>query len=442
MDTAELSPRALQDAGAPRWSAASRVALRFCFVYFGLFCLGTQILGGLLPIPSVDIPDPSVLFPPLRKIVFWVAAHLFHARLPLVYTNSGSGDKTFDWVLAFCFLVVAAAAAAVWSVVDRKRENYATLYKWFRVFLRFALASELLAYGMAKVIPLQMPFPYLAKLVEPFGNFSPMGVLWASIGASPAYEIFAGCAETLAGMLLIFPRTTMLGALVCAADMTQVFMLNMTYDVPVKLFSLHLLVMAAFLLAPDAQRLVDFFFRERAAAPPRRLALFRSRRANRIALVVQIVYGICLLAGNAYEARMNWHVYGGGSPKSALYGIWDVKKLAVDGVERSPLLTDYERWRRAIFDSPERVTLQRMDDSLARYTAAIDSKNKTMTLAKNGDANWKSEFTFVRPAENQLVLDGKMDGHRVHMEMQLVDRGQFLLVNRGFHWMQEYPLNR
>ena len=66
--------------------------------------------------------------------------------------------------------MVAAAAAAVWSVVDRKRENYATLYKWFRVFLRFALASELLAYGMAKVIPLQMPFPYLPKLVEPFAS--------------------------------------------------------------------------------------------------------------------------------------------------------------------------------------------------------------------------------------------------------------------------------
>ena len=442
MDTAELNPGALQEAVAPRWSVASRVAFRFCFVYFGLFCVGTQILGELLPIPSVDIPDPSVMFPPLRWIVFWVAAHFFHAKLPLVYTNSGSGDKTFDWVLAFCCLMVAAVAAAVWSAVDRKRENYATLYKWFRVFLRFALASELLAYGMAKVIPLQMPFPYLARLVEPFGNFSPMGVLWASIGASPAYEIFAGCAETLAGVLLIFPRTTMLGALVCAADMTQVFMLNMTYDVPVKLFSFHLLLMAMFLLAPDSRRLADFFFRERTVAAAKPTPLFHARRGNRIALVVQIAYGICLLAGNAYEARANWYVYGGGSPKSALYGIWDLKKLAVDGVERSPLLTDYDRWRRAIFDSPERMSLQRMDDSLARYNATINSQDKTITLAKNGDANWKGEFTYERPAENQLVLDGKMDGHKVHMEMQLVDRGQFLLVSRGFHWVQEYPLNR
>ena len=32
----------------PRWSLGLRVAFRFCFVYFGLFCLTTQIFGGLL----------------------------------------------------------------------------------------------------------------------------------------------------------------------------------------------------------------------------------------------------------------------------------------------------------------------------------------------------------------------------------------------------------
>src|SRR6202007_2547520 len=121
---------------------------------------------------------------------------------------------------------------AVWSLLDRRRENYAALYKWFRLFVRFALASEMFLYGFDKLIPLQMPFPFLTKLLEPYGNFSPMASLWYSIGASPSYEIFAGSAEVLGGLLLLLPRTTTFGALVCLADMTQVFMLNMTYDVP------------------------------------------------------------------------------------------------------------------------------------------------------------------------------------------------------------------
>ena len=35
-----------------------------------------------------------------------------------------------------------------------------------------------------------------------------------------------------------------------------------------------------------------------------------------------------------------------------------------------------------------------------------------------------------------------MDGHQVHLELQLVDRNKFLLVRRGFHWIQEFPMNR
>src|SRR5580704_6882018 len=183
----------------PRWSLGLRVAFRFCFVYFGLYCLCTQIVGGLISIPKMEAIDPSGLWP-IKQVTFWTAAHIFHAQLPLVYTGSGSGDKTFDWVLAFCLLVFAVLVTAIWSILDRKRENYVTLNKWFRLFIRFALASEMFLYGLDKVIPLQMPFPFLTKLIEPFGDFSPMGVLWYSVGAAPAYETFAGSAEMLGGV--------------------------------------------------------------------------------------------------------------------------------------------------------------------------------------------------------------------------------------------------
>jgi hypothetical protein len=423
------------------WSLARRVAFRFCFVYLGLYCFGTQIFGGLFLIPKVDVPDPGSLWP-MRQITFWTAAHLFHAKLPLIYKGSGSGDKTFDWVFAFCLLVIAALATAIWSALDRRRENYLTLYKWFRLFIRFALASEMILYGMDKVIPLQMPFPYLTRLLEPFHDFSPMGVLWSSIGASRAYEIFVGCAETLGGILLIFPRTTMLGALVCLADMTQVFMLNMTYDVPVKLHSFHMLLMAVFLLAPESQGLADFFFRNRTAAPSTQPQLFSTLRANRIALGAQIMLGIWLLGTDAYGSWTNRATGGDGRPKPPLYGIWNVDELSIDGQLRSPLLIDYGRWRRAFFDLGNRMAFQRMDESFVRYSAAIDANRGTIALTKDGDKNWKSQFTFQRVSSDRLVLDGNMDSHKIHMQLQLVDRDKFLLVNRGFHWIQEYPFNR
>jgi len=410
-------------------------------VYFGLYCLTTQILGSLFTNPEVDVPDPSTLWP-MRQIIFWTAAHIFRVAHPLVYSGSGSGDKTFDWVAAFCLLILAILATFIWSLLDRRRENYATLYKWFRAFIRFALASQMFAYGLAKAVPLQMPFPYLYKLVEPYGNFSPMGVLWSSVGASPAYEIFAGSAEMVAGILLIFPRMTTLGALVCLIDSAYIFTLNMTYDVPVKLFAFHMILMSLFLLAPEFSRLADFFLSNRAAAPSTQPPLFRTRRANRIALAVQIVVGIWLIGINAYGSWTGWHTDGGGRTKSELYGIWNVEQLSIDGQIRSPLLNDYDRWHRVIFDFPDRVTFQRMDDTYAGYGASINVNDKTLALTKGDEKNRKGDFHFQRPAQDQLTLDGNMDGHTVHMRLQLVDRNKFLLVNRGFHWIQEYPYNR
>lgn len=402
----------------------TRIAFRFVFLYFTLFCLSNQIAETLLRIPSL-----GELWP-LRPLVFWTASTLFGAKLPHVYTGSGSGDKTFDWVLCFCLLVIAVLGTAVWSVIDRRREDYAGLYKWFRVFLRFALASQMVSYGMAKVAPLQMPFPNLTRLLEPYRDFSPMGVLWASIGASPSYEMFAGVAELVGGLLLFVPATAMLGALVSLLDMVQVFMLNMTYDVPVKLFSFHLLLMSLVLLAPDLRRLAAFLLTRTEAA------LFANRRDNVAALVVQIVIGVALVGFQTYGAWTGWDLYGPGAVKSPLYGIWDIEEMKFDGVVRPPLVTDLERWRRAAFETPERMAFQKMDETFTRFQTKTDAGKGTLELIKGGS------LQFVRPAEDRLEMKGTVNGRSVEMRMKRMDRSQFLLVSRGFHWVQEYPFNR
>jgi uncharacterized membrane protein YphA (DoxX/SURF4 family) len=429
------------DLRVQRWSHAYRAVFRFCFVYFGIYCFSTQIVTSLVPLPSTDIPDLSTFWP-LRPIVLWTAAHIFHNGKAPAYADTGSGDRTFDWVLVFCLLVIAALASGVWSVLERKRENYVTLHKWFRLAIRFLLAGQMISYGLAKAIPLQMPFPSLTRLLENFGDFSPMGVLWSSIGASQVYEIFAGCAELLGGILLMIPRTTTLGALICLADMIQVFVLNMTYDVPVKLLSFHLILLSVLLLAPDLDRLVNFFVLNRATEPSKQVSLFAGRRANRIAFAAQILLGIWLLGMNAYGSRVNWSVYGGGHPESPLYGIWDVDQQLIDGQPRSPLLNDYGRWRRVVFDFPTRMTFQRMDDTFVRRGVSINVTDKTLLLTDSADKDWKANFTFEREAPDQLILDGNMDGQRTHLRLKLVDRNKFLLINRGFHWISEVPFNR
>lgn len=166
---------------------------------------------------------------------------------------TGSGDTTFDHVKLLMTAVLALAGALVWTLADRRRRRYEVAPRWLETGCRYYLALTLLSYGLFKVVPVQFPPPSLT--------------LWTFMGASMAYTVFAGLGEVVGAVLLLFRRTRLLGALVSAAVLTNVVVLNFTYDVPVKLFSAHLLAMAVALIALDARRLVAFFVRN-APAPP------------------------------------------------------------------------------------------------------------------------------------------------------------------------------
>jgi hypothetical protein len=146
----QTGPRQAIENGLSRpWSVGRRVAFRFFSIYFVLYSLTTQIGPSLLPIPKVEIPSLGDVRP-VTTLVTWTAAHVFSVRRALVYM-SGSGDKTFDWVLAFCILTVAIGGTIAWTVLDRRRLEYWRLYSWVRLFLRFCLSGQMILYGLARL---------------------------------------------------------------------------------------------------------------------------------------------------------------------------------------------------------------------------------------------------------------------------------------------------
>jgi hypothetical protein len=420
------------------WKPATKIAFRFAFGLFGLF---------IFPFPLSYIPYVSKIFGPYEKlwdkVIPWVGKHILRIGYDILRVPTGSGDTTWGWVQAFCILALAVIATIVWSILDRKRPNYTKLYQWSAIVLRYSLAAAMFGYGLDKVFPLQMPSPRLSKLIEPYGDSSPMGILWTFIGASKGYEIFTGAVETIAGLLLIVPRTAMLGAMLSAAAMFQVWMLNMCYDVPVKLYSFQLLLQGIFLMAPLLPRLADLLIFQRPAQPRPPQPLFDRAWANRTALAVQILFGLFLFGSSAYTNYGYTKMpFGYLAEKPPLYGIWDMNDLTIDGQAKPPLVTDGPRWRRMIFQTAKFVTVQPMDGPMESISLDIDTNNKTMALTKPKDTNWKADLTYQQPSREELVVDGELDGHKVHAILARYDESKFLLTSRGFHWVQEFPFNR
>jgi hypothetical protein len=419
--------------GGPTWRPVKKLLFLFAFVYLVLYNFPSPLY--YLHIDQVD----AWYFQMWRPLVPWVAKHVFN----VIITVHGGGDSIFAYVQLFCFLVISIAAALIWTLLDRKRRNYARLYEWLRVYIRFVLAVTMIEYGAWKVFPSQFLAPTTDRLMQPIGDSSPMQLLWTFMGASVAYNVFAGLAEMAGGLLLTLRRTTLLGALVCIGVMSNVVMLNVGYDVTVKQFSAHLLLMAVFLAAHDSRRLVNLLVLNRPAEPEEVRPLFRRKWLARTAAAFAAVFILYETGTLLYGSYRDLVDYGSeGASRLPLYGMWTVEEMVVDGKVRPPLVTDEKRWRRMFFNTPGRLTLQLMSDSQERYNLAHDEKKRTLALSKRGHPNWKATLVYRQPRPDVLFVEGPFDGRQVRARLRLTEPPEFLLVTRGFHWINERPFNR
>lgn len=416
---------------------ASRFPLRFGVLYFGLYALATQLAGGVLLLPGAALPPLGHVWP-MREATLWLATNVAGLNPPLVYTGN-SGDTAFHWVQLAWIVVVAGAGSAAWAAANWPRVREAALYAWLRLALRFVLAAQMFYYGMAKLIPTQFQAPSLVTLVQPVGSLSLADLLWTFIGASTPYQMLAGVAEVAAGLLLVVPRTAMLGAWLCLFDMAQVLALNMAYDFGLKQLSLHLILMSLALVGPDLPRLADFFFKRQVSGPliEERIPGVHSASARRVATWAQILAGVYLLLMFTNLSLRFWSTQGDGRPRSPLYGIWEVVELRLDGQAIAPADADYDRrWRRLIFDTPDVVAIQRTDDSVAHYGAAFEAGGGRLRLSKGRSRTWRADFGIARDGEADMRLEGGMDGHRIEVRLRRIELDTFRLRQSPFRWVR------
>jgi hypothetical protein len=220
-----------------------------------------------------------------------------------------------------------------------------------------------------------------------------MNVLWSFMGSSPAFTVISGVAEVTAGLLLLFRRTATLGALAGAAVMLNVVALNFCYDVPVKLYSGHLFLVAVLLCLPDLGRLWRVFVRNRTTRP-------RDLSRPRMPYFGHVLR--LLIVGPVLVHEVSGVIDGYGTPvvRPPLHGIWDVVSHTEDGVALQPLTTEARRWQALLVETEHGGWRQAMDGSLRLVGLAHDPAAGTLTLTTS--AAWSY---VVGPAE--LTLRGE-----------------------------------
>jgi hypothetical protein len=427
--------------GNNNWSLTQKIIFRFFFIYLLLY---------IAPWTWIEyIPGADNIVKYYYQFVDWAvhSADQYLFNYKKLITRTGSGDTSYNWTQLWLYIILSMAGCIIWSLFDRKRNQYNQLSYWLRVSVRFFLIMNCFGYGISKLFSLQMPFPNMSQLATPLGDYLPMRLSWMFMGYSDTYQSFSGAMEVFAGILLFFRRTATAGSLLAAAVFGNVMMMNMGYDIPVKLFSMHLFIMSLLLVAFEYKRILGFFLFNQ-AVPAGNLYNIRFpkkwMRITRIILKCYFVFIIVIMS--SIDKYKNYkEVKNPKEIKPIRSGIYDVTVFVLNKDTIPPLITDTLRWQDVIFEygggsikTTDTLFRQRYGRGYFSYIA--DTIKQEIEFNKtNVDRQrfFLFRLKYELPDSNSIRLSGMIRKDSVDVLLRKSKR-QFQLAERQFHWLSEY----
>ncbi|MEW7290214.1 hypothetical protein [Aquimarina sp. 2304DJ70-9] len=419
------------------WNLLTLITFRFFFIYL-IFNVLQKISYYIPAILGAD--DIYFFINKLNQLCFWVAKNILNIDQELQVTFNGSGDTTVNYIFQLITITITILATAIWSLLDFRRKEYNQLFISLRVLVRYFLVLTMFLYGFAKVLTLQFSELSNFDLIKTFGDSSPMGLLWGFMEYSNTYTRFSGIVEIFAGILLLFRKTVVLGALLLIAIMLNVFMMNISYDIPVKLYSIILFIMGIFILVPDIKRTMQFFVLNKTVQPKAIKPYFSKQKFKTAAVIIKSLVACFLLFSSINFFIKRQQKRDQKAPKPLLYGIYEVEEFIKNKDTLLPLTTDTIRWKRLIIDK-QHSGVQTMDEKITHFKEETDTVSKTLSLISFKDSTNIQNLSY-RLKDGLYVFESIYKSDTLKIEAKKKEREEFLLINRGFHWITERPFNK
>jgi hypothetical protein len=344
---------------------------------------------------------------------------------------TGSGDTQMDWLNIVSIALLSTLISIILVFIGYIRRNIDSILNFIRVYLRFYLGLFLIFYGIAKLyVNGQFGQIELYHLDSTFGNKSPMGLLWTFMAYSREYTLFIGVIETLAGVLLLYKRSSLIGGLMGFAIMLNVFLLNMFYDVPVKIFSFHLLLCAFIIISPGIKKILLFLTGENAQPVALSFIEIGNKSVTIVFTVLKTILVVVLVGLDFFSFNEEME-----QPADYLDGVYRIESIEYSN-DSIPAL----KWEKIMFNS--------LYGSVTDYSGTrnqlelqIDTTKKIVNFNFRLDSTLMS-FNYELYAGDSVKFTNIQEADTIRVFTKRLQKDDFLLMNRGFHWVSEYPLNR
>ncbi len=405
------------------WKFSEKLFFRFIFIYVLIFIHSFSF-------PHHFIPDLGKFTEPFfESIVKFSAKYVFqihHAYYPQLVS-----DSTGFYIHAFNLIFISIFISAIWGFIDRRRMNYVRLQYWFFVMIRYYLALQLFEYGFSKFFKWQFYFPEPNTLFKTIGNTPKDLLYWSSMGTSRLYSMFTGGMEILAAALLLFRRSFLFGAIVALGIMVNVLMINLGFDISVKLYSGFLLLLCVILIYPSAKKLFGFFFSDKTVSNEKQSPDFLMAKHRKFYLIVKILV-VGMILGDTLSLYFKTGNFNDDEyPRPFMHGAYEVKMFVrnSDTISKS----DPARWKMVFIHRRGYFITQDMNDEMEDYVLNIDEFGNKLVI-QSPDGTVKTFFTYSKTGQDDYSLTGKLKGDSLTVHLKKIDLSKLPLNDEDFHW--------
>jgi hypothetical protein len=367
--------------------------------------------------------------------LYFLDKHIYQVGYtPAPSTRIVLSDKPVGWVLLITILVLSVVLCISWTLIDRRRKNYQKLDFWFRIYLAYYLFVSMDFYAIFKINLVQMPFPNAAALLSSFGQSSKINLLFNTIGVSPLYSILTGVFEMIAAVLLLNRRTRVLGSLLMMAALINIVSLNLSYNVDVKLLSILMLIIDAYLLSPYLIDVVKFLCFSAAKPLSEKQFVFTISRKHRLLQLILVLVPLWVTFDLIIRSN---HVKNIVKVQKQVY--YQVSTFIKDNDTLPPLLTDTLRIKNLLFTSfyaRKYAVIYTMKDSDVYYNYSWDQKQQRIHLMSLDKGRSVVDFSYKTLPQQKIQLTGVYKSQRVTMLCKEISLDNLPISQEKFTWVE------
>jgi len=268
-----------------------------------------------------------------------------------------------------------------------------------------------------------------------------MGIFWTMMAISKGYTFFAGLAEFTGGILLLHRKTKLLGSLISIGVLTNVVAVNFFYDIPVKLFSTELLIIALLLIIPYFPRLSKVILTNQAVEKITPKSFYNEGKWKTIRPFLKWGF-IAIFCYTTLSSALKAYDFHTEKEKTIpLYGLYEISNVVTNNDSITVQVKYADTWRYLIIEYANSAQILQIDMSKKAYEFEVDSIAKKFTLKNFRDSEDVYTFNYEK-TDSTLTFSGIIKKDTFKYTSKRIEKDDFLLMNRGFHWINEYPFNR